>query len=180
LNLHTIKKYTVGKVQIFFRNIAKQRTVRDYAKRFSADTFVETGTFRGNMVNTVKDVFSSIRSIELNDTLYREADGRFKKYKHISIIHGDSGEVMPVKAHLYWLDAHYSAGVTAKSFPIMKELGRIEDFSVILIDDARMFRGGNYPTVEEVKAYVSKRWPDSDLEVKNDIIRITKRRGRDE
>jgi len=66
-------------------DVVKQRTVKEYAKRFGLHTFVETGTFMGGMVDAVKDVFCQIYSIELGLELYENAKRRFagkKKYYH--------------------------------------------------------------------------------------------------
>ena len=51
-------------------NAIKQRTIKEYAKIFSVETFIETGTYLGDMVNAVMDTFNKIYSIELDKTLY--------------------------------------------------------------------------------------------------------------
>jgi hypothetical protein len=44
---------------------------------------------------------------------------------------------------------------------------------VILIDDARCFIGkDNYPTLQELKEFTSKNWPNSTFNVEDDIISI--------
>ena len=81
---------------------------------------------------------------------------------------------------LFWLDAHYSEGITVKSdlnTPILEELKHIFAHTirghVILIDDARCFTGReDYPTGEELKLFVAKKRPGWIFEVKDDIIRI--------
>jgi hypothetical protein len=81
---------------------------------------------------------------------------------------------------LFWLDAHYSAGITAKgegNTPIEEELKHIfghecAENNVILIDDARVFNGSNdYPLIEAVKTRVRLAGYGS-FHVEDDIIRI--------
>lgn len=167
-------------------SLETQRIVREYAELFSIKTMVETGTFRGDMVNAQRNLFDKIFSIELDENLARKAQKRFRNLKHISIYQGDSVKVLPeiIKqidvACLFWLDAHFSGGITAKSdvdTPIIKELSCIFDNCyqdyVILIDDARHFVGRNdYPTIEQLKERALQRHPDWNFEVKDDIIRI--------
>ena len=169
-------------------NAIKQRTIKEYAKIFSVETFIETGTYLGDMVNAVMDTFNKIYSIELDKTLYEQAKKKFSKHHNISILHGDSSKVLPViladisEPCLFWLDGHYSGGITAKgdfNTPIMQELNCILDHTirghVILIDDAREFNGYNdYPTIEELKKRIFKKYPDWKFDIKDDIIRIHK------
>ena len=166
----------------------KQMTVKEYANKYGPNIFIETGTFQGDMVYAVRSVFDRIYSIELDDKLYERAKKKFSKYNHISILHGDSADVLPeILDHikepcLFWLDAHYSAGITAKGelvTPILQELDYIFDHPVkdhvILIDDARDFEGKNdYPTIQELRSLVLSQKLDYSFEVKNDIIRIHK------
>jgi len=167
-------------------HLYKQRTVKEYAKVFSIMTFIETGTYEGAMVEATKTIFNKIYSIELDMTLYKNAKQRFSRFKNITIIQGDSRKVLPKLLKsiespcLFWLDAHYSGGITAKGeleTPIIQELQCILNHPikkhVILIDDARYFVGQNdYPTTEELKKFVLTINPNLVFEIENDIIRI--------
>lgn len=164
----------------------KQRTVKQYAKKYSINILVETGTYLGDMVDATKNTFNRIVSIELDKNLYEKATKKFNGFDHISIIHGDSAEILQkilvdiTQPCLFWLDGHYSAGVTARGSldtPIRQELQHILHHNiqghVILIDDARCFVGQNdYPAIEELREQVLKINPDLEFEVKDDIIRI--------
>jgi hypothetical protein len=111
---------------------------------------------------------------------------KFAKYPNVEILLGDSGMVLKSLAPqlpdgtLFWLDGHYSAGVTGRGeldCPIMLELEAIFNSplreTAILIDDARMFMGLNgYPTIENLKKFVAERKSGWSCEVKYDIIRI--------
>ena len=169
-------------------HIIKQEIVMQYARKFSIDILVETGTYLGRMINAVKGFFSEIYSIELDNSLFIKAKKRFINIKNIHIIQGDSSKVLPELLALidytclFWLDAHYSGGITVKAnlnTPIMIELKSIFSHKikghVILIDDARCFIGSeNYPTIRALKEFVMKNRPDYLFKVKNDIIRIHK------
>ena len=170
-------------------SLETQRVVREYAKEFSTKTLIETGTFRGDMVNAQKNIFDKIFSIELDENLAQKAQKRFAGLNHITIYQGDSIKVLPeiIKQItgncLFWLDAHFSGGITAKTnvdTPIIQELKYIFENTtanhVILIDDARHFVGANdYPTVDQIRDIVLANRPDFIFEVKDDVMRITKK-----
>lgn len=151
----------------------KQLIVKEYARRFSIQILVETGTYLGDMIHSAKDTFRNLISIELDQALFDQARRRFAKFERICMIHGDSGEVFPEiladlkEPCLFWLDAHYSLGITAKGkveTPILRELHHIVNHPirdhVILIDDARLFVGRNsYPTLEELHHLIRRTRP---------------------
>jgi hypothetical protein len=174
-------------------NTYKLAVIKDFAQRFSIPTFVETGTYYGNMVKAVKDVFKRIISVELDNALFINAKRLFSPYPHILILHGDSGKVMPNilsvlhEPALFWLDGHWvgpigpnnqvKKGKEDLETPIMAELTHILNHPiknhVILIDDARLFTGlRDYPEVNKLKQYVLARNPNLIFENYEDIIRI--------
>lgn len=168
----------------------KEKVLLRYASLFNISTLVETGTFLGDMIKAVKRHFQTIYSIELDKQLYYRAKIRFGKIKHIHFLQGDSAQVLPKvlslirEPCLFWLDAHYSGGITAKECletPIVQELRLILSHPlatehVILIDDARNFVGANdYPTLEQLDNMISLICPSFVMEVQEDIIRIMSR-----
>ena len=164
----------------------KQRTVRQYGETFALKSFVETGTFLGDMVDAVRGGFRKIYSIELDAALFEKAKIRFSNHEHVALFQGDSGDLLPRilrdlrEPCLFWLDAHYSCGFTARGeldTPILAELASILRHDVrghvILIDDARCFNGEHdYPTIEQLREFVLGRRPEFALKVEDDIIRI--------
>lgn len=164
----------------------KQEALKIFQERYSLTTLLETGTYLGEMVHAMQNRFQKIYSIELDPELYKNAKKRFATAKHVTIYKGDSGKILPQilekirEPVLFWLDAHYSEGITARGTidtPIMKELESIFDHQiknhVILIDDARYFNGTDgYPTVEKLEAYVRAKAPHCALDVQKNIIRI--------
>jgi hypothetical protein len=137
------------------------------------------------MVEAQKTNFKKIISIELGTELYEKAKERFTNDKNVLIIKGDSGKVLPTvlvninEPVIFWLDGHYSSGVTAlgeKEFPIFEELNAILNSKqlnhVLLIDDARLFNGeGDYPTIDKLTEYIRSKNEKYEVEVKYDIIR---------
>ena len=57
----------------------KAEKIKDYARRFSIDILIETGTYTGNMVSLMKGVFGQIFSIELDNDFCQRAKERFAK-----------------------------------------------------------------------------------------------------
>ncbi len=167
-------------------HIIKQKVLKKYAEQYDLKIFVETGTYLGDMVEAMKNCFDTIYSIELSQEFFQKAKVRFKSDKHIKIIQGDSGiELENIMTNinqpaLFWLDGHYSAGVTAKGqsdTPIYKELEHIlgaqDGAHVILIDDARCFgTDPEYPTVTELKEFIYSKREDYKITVCDDSFRI--------
>jgi len=163
---------------------AKQKVIEKYAKQYSCTTLIETGTYLGDTIYSQKDNFSSIISIELSSRFFKAARTRFRKYSHIRICFGNSGEILPEimpgirNRSLIWLDGHYSGRSTAKGdteSPVFKELDAIFKYNdplhVILIDDARLFIGKrDYPTIVELEAYVKEQNCNYKFDTESDII----------
>jgi hypothetical protein len=154
-------------------SVLKQEIIRSYAKKFQLPVFIETGTYMGETVAALAKDFEEIHSIELQEDLYQTARRQF----------GDVlGELLN-KVHrpaLFWLDGHYSGGITAGGnlqTPIQKELAHISRHSlalahVILIDDARLWVGENdYPEIDFLHQWVRLNGFQT-LEIADDIIRI--------
>jgi len=172
--------------QLPMPNHGKQGVVIDYIERFSPEVFIETGTYKGKMVYAVMPHVKEVYSIELAQTHFEKAQRRFAGYPNIHILQGQSGEVLPRvlkdvdKPCLFWLDAHWSGGSTARAetqTPIVHEMQCILGHPratehVVLIDDARCFTGdSDYPTLEGLESVIRNVCPDWFFEVKDDIIR---------
>jgi hypothetical protein len=169
-------------------HIVKEELIKDYAKTFNTQILIETGTYLGDMVHAMNKSFSRIISFELDHNLATQAQQRFANDPHVEIVEGDSGKLLDEhlatinEPCLFWLDGHYSGGITAKGAletPIKNELTAIlshpVDGHVILIDDARCFTGENdYPTLDELKNFVAERKPNHKFSVEHDAIRIHK------
>jgi hypothetical protein len=170
----------------------KRRVIRRLAAGYGAKYFVETGTYMGDMTAAMLPWFERLYSIEMSVPFYEKAAARFARYGKVRVLQGDSaveiGRVIPMcdQRTLFWLDAHWSGGSTARGdvdTPIVSELAEIFRGSlvdpVVLVDDARCFTGaGGYPTIEELRALVAQWRTDYEVALERDIIRIVPRSPR--
>jgi hypothetical protein len=163
--------------------VVKQRTVKHYQKTFGPKIFIETGTYLGDMVAAVAARFTETYSIELSPELCERAQTRFATRKNVHILEGDSSEVLPLilknisEPCLFWLDGHFSGGITAQGkldYPILQELEHIRRHSIknhlILIDDARLFVSPA-PALEHIVECLRSINPAYVIENRDDIIR---------
>jgi hypothetical protein len=167
-------------------NSFKAETVTRYGKKYNYEVLIETGTFRGRMIDAQKHNYKKIMSIEIDKQFHADAVEKFKAYPHIRCCLGDSGKLLKEiigdidKPAILWLDAHYNGKSEEKletECPIFGEIDAVFGSGnlkhVMLIDDARLFVGKNdYPTVPELIDYIKKKHPSYSVEVSNDIIRV--------
>jgi len=163
---------------------SKQRIVERFQKEYGYNVLIETGTFLGDMVEAQQNNFKKIFSIELQHGLAEKAKERFKGMGHIRILEGDSGRLLETilseirEPAIFWLDAHYSGGLTARGdneCPIFQEIDAIfatKEKHLLLIDDARLFSGtGDYPTIDQLTKYILDKDSRYKVSVDNDIIK---------
>jgi hypothetical protein len=164
----------------------KHRILREYARRFPADVFVETGTFKGDTITALKDDFQEIHSIEINPEFVSTARKLFKSHDHITIHEGDSGvvlkdvlELIKGKSAMFWLDGHYYSAVpllAEDECPIVAEIAAIRksevDPVVVLVDDVREFDGTRgYLSLEGLKKELDTLGDERQYYHMDDIIR---------
>lgn len=168
-------------------HIVKQIAIGEYQQKYGYTVLVETGTYLGDMIEAQKTRFKKIYSIEIKNDLFKKAQKRFINDKNVIIVLGDSGKVLPQilkdidEPVIFWLDGHYSNGITAKGekgCPIFEELNAIFKIGmlnhIILIDDARCFNGrSNYTTIEKLITFVKGKNEKYQVEIEHDIIRFT-------
>ena len=167
-------------------HLLKQRTVREYGKRYGLRVLIETGTYYGEMISAVRNSFDRIYSVEFDPALAQRAVRKFARDSKIQILEGDSQQVLPALlkslAHpaLFWLDAGYYgwAGLESDKRRLSVELEAILRHPVkghvILMDDARGLDGKNGAlTVPELKSQIESEFPGHKVEVEYDILRIT-------
>ncbi len=141
----------------------KRRLIHRYLADYGFETFIETGTFKGDTLASVAKTGIRSVSVELSRDYFDRANQRFAGHKNVELHQGDSADVLPrivallKEPALFWLDGHYSAGETAhgaQASPISTEIRCILDSPVeghvLLIDDANEFTGdGGYPELGE-------------------------------
>ncbi len=125
---------------------------------------VETGTYRGHSTRALAGIFDTVITIELSADLHRQYAPALDAIPGVSALQGDSrtvlgGLVDPSVPTLYFLDGHWSGGVTAgeeDECPVLDELttisaGHADD--CVLIDDARLFAAPPPPPHD------ARQWP---------------------
>ncbi len=169
-------------------HLLKQRAVLEYAQKYGLPTLVETGTYYGEMIAAVRSRFRRIYSIELDPRLAGLAQERFRDDADVEVIQGDSQVVVPELLQrinqpcLWWLDAGYCGWVGHVGDPnrLGTEFKSILDDHirehVILMDDADGINGeGGSPTLEQLLASIESGYPNRQVAVAHNIIRITPR-----
>lgn len=168
-----------------------------FSEELSFLVFVETGTYLGDTVDAMSPIFDKLFSMELSPELYERARARFSGDGRIEILLGNSAARLGEAARaigseraVYWLDAHWSGGNTAKAdenTPINAELESIKSFSVgeciIMVDDLRYFidvptgfevheANHGYPLLRELLGKISALWPERFALINGDILFI--------
>ena len=115
-------------------HIVKQMALKESLSTYGVRILVETGTFRGDMVEAMRRHVDQVFSIELSETFAQRAVERFRTVSNVEIILGDSGQELEKLVPrlsgpaLFWLDGHYSGGTTAhgdEATPIFAELQHV-------------------------------------------------------
>lgn len=161
--------------------------IKSIAAEHSIKVFFETGTYLGNTVFGIKDAFAEVYSVELSRDIAELARERFSGIRHVHIINGESATALGEflrgldQPAVFWLDAHYSAGVTAMGTlqtPVKDELRAILSHRIkrhhILIDDVKDFNGENdYPTVAEILDMVQEFGAeDYEVRIEDAVFRV--------
>src|SRR5690349_24327478 len=83
-------------------------------KQLSIETFVETGTFEGRTIESVRALFKEIHSVELSPHYFAKAQETFRGDTAVHLAQGPSPEFLRKQREsfsnrpvLYWLDAHW-------------------------------------------------------------------------
>ena len=142
----------------------KRLLLETYATTYRCPIFIETGTHEGETPYFLRNHFEQLFTIELSPEFFERAKKKLSPFTHIKQLQGDSGERLGEilatvdRPCMFWLDGHYSGGITAKGekfCPLLEELSHIWRHPikqhVILLDDARCFgKKEDYPRVEEL------------------------------
>jgi len=123
----------------------------ELANLANANIFIETGTYVGDTTRWASEHFAFVYTIEKAEVLYNKFSKELAKIQGVKPMLGDTRELLPRiveqagdESAVFWLDAHWSFGVTAGEkdvCPLLDELAILEgrDKDIILIDDARLF-----------------------------------------
>lgn len=165
---------------------------------YKIKNFVETGTRYGGTSARAAQIFNTVQTVELSPSLFEQAKNRLSKFKNVVCNLGASEKWMPIAIKnldgaptLFFLDAHYSGGETAKgstNTPIREELKSISSYNepIVLIDDLRIFQpyatiklalsetAGNpvligYPSIKELTTNIKTLFPNHEFICFGDI-----------
>ncbi|MHA2063975.1 MAG: hypothetical protein ACXABY_06275 [Candidatus Thorarchaeota archaeon] len=171
----------------------KHSILTRYAETYGTKVFVETGTYKGNMVKAMlkSKLFDQIHTVDIFHDRVVAARKKFSSFTKVKCWSGDSATVLPAildeihQPALFWLDAHHSGGRIARTkglieTPVLDELTNILKHPydhIILIDDANYYRKygekiPEYPTTKDLKNLVKKFRPEWTFKEIEDIIRI--------
>ena len=148
--------------------------IRELKRHLPLEVLVETGTFEGDTVAQVRELFETLHTVELSEKYFEISRQRFLHDPAIFVSQGPSPDWLkqlvprlldqPV---LYWLDAHWcvaeqTAGEISQC-PLIEELraiGGLNPQSVLMIDDAQLF------LCPPPHPHESSQWPPFDLLVR--------------
>lgn len=182
--LYNLRYYSQAQEHFRMFEEDKRQYLANVARLTGVRTFVETGTYLGKTTALLAETCERVITIEVDDALHARAAELFGDRPSIEVLHGDSGVLLPSvleRLHepaLFWLDGHYSLGITsmgASIAPIELELCAVLAHTVqehvIVIDDARLFRGrGGYPQLKRIAQMVAP--TPYEMAVHSDLIRI--------
>ena len=136
-------------------NNRKRHLIRKIKKDGNCSIFIETGTMYGHTSQWASQFFETVYTIEKNIQLFNSAREKFKN-SNVRCLNGDSPFCLSSVLEqtkdntIFWLDAHWSGGVTSgkeKECQLLEEIKVINDWNhecIILIDDARLFLSPPY------------------------------------
>jgi hypothetical protein len=126
---------------------------------------IETGTYKGHSARRLAQHFERCDTIERDEILAKRAIDSLVELQNLKVHQGHTVDVLQhvIPAQeinvLFWLDAHYSAGITSgidDPCPLDREVqiilrSRQAHNTIILIDDCRGLTGiGGWPTLGEI------------------------------
>ena len=153
--------------------IAKALLASFHGIKEGCDICIESGTFLGASSYLFSGVFDKVHTIEADPLLYKSSSSFLSVSRdNITAYHGNSASIIPkilesLSNHkvLFFLDAHYSTGITSRDFgicPLIAELNAIFQSTIdftIVIDDARCMNGSDgYPSFSDIFALIPSQY----------------------
>lgn len=168
----------------------KFRQLKAIAAVAGADILIESGTYLGMTARRAAHCFSHVYTIELDGALASAAKARLSKLKNVTVVQGDSTEVLPglmgkaeIDNALVFLDGHYSGGSTALGpvvEPAILELEVLAPFRdrlvAVVIDDFRTFgESEGVPMKSELFNAIERLFPEFRAGVNLDQVLVSRR-----
>jgi hypothetical protein len=141
------------------------QVVERLAARFALDSFIETGTWRGDTTRWAAARFARVESIEILPETHSATGAALRDLGNVTLHLGDSRSCLPPilaatqRPAVFWLDAHKGGGYfgAGDDCPLIDELAAINCWglpALVLIDDARGFLSPPPPPFDW------RLWPD--------------------
>jgi GT2 family glycosyltransferase len=150
-------------------------------------TLLESGTFVGDTVEYFMAHAQRIISVEVEPTLFADAQRKFHGVPNVELVFGDALHLIPgivdelEDPPLIWLDGHFSEGVTGAgdeiepAASILAQLGvvRTPAGTTIVVDDLRLFGlHPDFPGLDELLERARQGFPDARIRVGLDSLVI--------
>lgn len=167
-----------------------EKKVKYLKEILNLQIFVEGGTYVGDTALKMSKIFDRVYNIEKSDAMFNIAMEKLKNISNVFMLKGDTRDhlrdiISNNDNILYWLDAHWSGGLTYgenDECPLLDELEIIFSYDrnqVILIDDARLFLAPppkphnfvNWPTIMDIVEKVQKNFK---ITIYEDVIFLYK------
>lgn len=167
---------------------APEDSISFLREQMDLKVFVEGGTYQGGTARWASSQFEKVLTIENSREMHCLAKQNLEDIPNVTLLLGDTRTHLPeiVEQHddlLYWLDAHWSGGVTygeGDECPLLEEFETIfaaDRNQVILVDDARLFlapppkphRRDHWPTLIEIVQSLPQGW---DLVCDDDVFYV--------
>ncbi|AOX00753.1 hypothetical protein BJP34_16050 [Moorena producens PAL-8-15-08-1] len=128
-----------------------EKLIQDLAGEFQINNFVETGTYYGATAKWASTIFNHVFTIENSVDIHTKVVNQYSDIKNIDFIFGDSRTQLSKltlklkESTLFWLDAHWSGGLTYgqnDQCPLLEEIAIVNSLKTdvyLFIDDARLF-----------------------------------------
>jgi len=133
---------------------------------YGINNFIEIGTYQGHTAYWASQVFEQVFTIEYSQDLYQKVTEKYGHIKNIDFLYGDTRNLLDntvsqlESPSLFWLDAHWSGGLTYGEIdecPLLAEIEIINSSDCehfIFIDDAGLFLSPPPPP------HSPQHWPD--------------------
>lgn len=135
---------------------------------FGLKTLIETGTCVGDTVETVREYFEDIYSVELSHTFYNTCTAKFARCPNVHLFFGSSDQVLPHMISqskgpvLIFLDAHITGGASAgngdQTVSEMQIIEKLCPDALVVIDDIYPGPDNTYLSPDGPTIYVPNGW----------------------
>ncbi|ACA98426.1 MULTISPECIES: hypothetical protein [Cyanophyceae] len=167
-----------------------ENLIQELKNHLKLNYFVETGTYLGGTAVWASKIFQFVFTIEFSPELFHKAKEKFADVQNVKCLFGDSREQLKEiidtldQPALFWLDAHWSGGVTygdEDQCPLLEELEILNNSEYnhfILIDDARLFLSppqpphqvDHWPNICNIVDVLRKKYSDKYIVIIEDVI----------